>query len=117
MFLTVVSNTDRSLSNNQNFYFYFFYILILLLLTVCRCCLCELEAYDTKTNSLYAQTHLTTKALSDSELLNKLIKMYTKKCYNDCFNIISRKANIIILSRLPSAANTHLYNLNKSLND
>ncbi len=48
-----------------------------MLLTVCRC-LCELEAYDTKTNSLYVQTHLTTKALSDSELLNKLIKMYTK---------------------------------------
>ncbi len=30
--------------------------------------------------------------------------MYTKKYYNDCFYIISnRKANIIILSHLPSA--------------
>ncbi len=54
--LTVLSNMDRSLSNNQ------------------------------------------------IELLNKGIKRYTKKYYNDCFYIISnRKANIIILSRLPSA--------------
>ncbi len=38
------------------------------------------------------------------ELLNKGIKRYTKKYYNDCFYIISnRKANFIILSRLPSA--------------
>ncbi len=31
------------------------FILILFLLSVCRCSLCELEAYDTKINSLYAQ--------------------------------------------------------------
>ncbi len=66
--LTVLSNTDRSLSNNQ------------------------------------------------IERLNKGIKMYAKY-YNDHFYISSnRKANIIILSRLPSA-HTHLHNLNKSLND
>ncbi len=35
-----------------------FFILILFLLSVCCCCLCELEAYDTKTNSLYAQAFL-----------------------------------------------------------
>ncbi len=34
---------------------------------LCRCCLCELEAYDTKTNSLYAQAYLAIKALSDSD--------------------------------------------------
>ncbi len=45
----------------------YFFILILFLLSVCRCCLCELEAYDTKTNSLYAQAYLAIKALSDSE--------------------------------------------------
>ncbi len=44
-----------------------FFILILFLLSVCRCCLCELEAYDTKTNSLYAQAYLAIKALSDSD--------------------------------------------------
>ncbi len=32
----------------------YFFILILFLLSVCRCCPCELEAYDTKINSLYA---------------------------------------------------------------
>ncbi len=50
--------------------------------------------------------------------------MYTKKYYNDCFNIISnRKANIIgkhcntfFVCRQHSA-NTHLYNLNESLNE
>ncbi len=47
-------------------YIYIFFILILFLLSVCRC-LCELEAYDTKTNSLYAQAYLAIKALSDSE--------------------------------------------------
>ncbi len=37
------------------------------------------------------------------ELLNKLIKRYTKKYYNNCLNIISnRKANSIILYRLLS---------------
>ncbi len=39
----------------------------LILLSVCRCCLCELEAYDTKTNYLYAQAYLAIKALSDSD--------------------------------------------------
>ncbi len=34
---------------------------------LCRCCLCELEAYDTKINSLYAQAYLAIKAHSDSE--------------------------------------------------
>ncbi len=48
-------------------YICFFFILILFLLSVCRCCLCELEAYDTKTNSLYAQAYLAIKALSDSD--------------------------------------------------
>ncbi len=63
--LTVLSNMDRSLSNNQ------------------------------------------------IERLNKGIKMY----FNVCFYIISNsKANIIILSCLPSA-NMHLHNLNKSLKD
>ncbi len=47
-------------------YIYIFFILILFLLSVCRC-LCELEAYDTKTNSLYAQAYLAIKALSDSD--------------------------------------------------
>ncbi len=45
----------------------YFFIIILFLLSVCRCCLCELEAYDTKTNSLYAQAYLAIKALSDSD--------------------------------------------------
>ncbi len=44
-----------------------FFILILFFLSVCRCCLCELEAYDTKTNSLYALAYLAIKALSDSD--------------------------------------------------
>ncbi len=58
----VVSNTDRSLSNNQ------------------------------------------------IERLNKGIKMYTKKYYNDYFYIVSnRKANIIILSRLPSAFSKYTF--------
>ncbi len=35
-----------------------FFILVLFLLSVCHCCLCELEAYDTKTNSLYAHNIL-----------------------------------------------------------
>ncbi len=48
-------------------YIYVYFFLILFLLSVCRCCLCELEAYDTKTNSLYAQAYLAIKALSDSE--------------------------------------------------
>ncbi len=59
---------------NYYYYYYyfvylylFFFILILFLLSVCRCCLCELEAYDTKTNSLYAQAYLAIKALSDSD--------------------------------------------------
>ncbi len=41
------------------------FILILFLLSVCRCCLCELEAYDTKTNSLYVQAYLAINALSN----------------------------------------------------
>ncbi len=41
---------------------------------------------------------------NEIELLNKQIKMYAKKYYNDLFYIIiNRKANIIMLSRLPSA--------------
>ncbi len=48
-------------------YICLFFILILFLLSVCCCCLCELEAYDTKTNSLYAQAYLAIKALSDSD--------------------------------------------------
>ncbi len=36
----------------------------------CHCCLCELEAYDTKTNSLYAQAYLAINALSDSDRLD-----------------------------------------------
>ncbi len=60
------------------FFFYFFCLFIFIyvyflfssfLLYVCRC-LCELEAYDTKTNSLYAQAYLAIKSLSDSEILN-----------------------------------------------
>ncbi len=45
---------------------YVYFILSLLLLFVCRC-LCELEAYDTKKKSLYAQAYLAIKALSDSD--------------------------------------------------
>ncbi len=59
--LTVLSNTDRSLSNNQ------------------------------------------------IELLNKGIKMYRKKYHNDCFYIIGRKANIIILSNLLSAFSKYAF--------
>ncbi len=44
----------------------YFFILILFLLSVCRCCPCELEAYDTKINSLYASI-LGINALSDSD--------------------------------------------------
>ncbi len=66
---------DRYIQSCFNYYYYYFvylylcifFILILFLLSVCRCCLCELEAYDTKTNSLYAQAYLAIKALSDSE--------------------------------------------------
>ncbi len=47
----------------------YFVILILFLLSVRRSCLCELEAYDTKTNSLYAQVYLAINALSDSDSL------------------------------------------------
>ncbi len=43
-----------------------FFIIILFVLSVCRC-LWELEAYDTKTNSLYVQAYLAIKALSDSD--------------------------------------------------
>ncbi len=66
-----------------------------------------------------AETAAQSTVLSNNQIerLNKAIQMYTKKYYNDCFYIISnRKANIIILSPLLSA-NTHLYHLNKSLND
>ncbi len=49
------------------FTYVYFFMLILFLLSVCHCCLCELEAYDTKTNSLYAQAYLAIKALSDSD--------------------------------------------------
>ncbi len=45
----------------------FFLLSSYFLLSACRCCLCELEAYDTKTNSLYAQAYLAIKALSDSD--------------------------------------------------
>ncbi len=47
----------------------YFVILILFLLSMRRSCLCELEAYDTKTNSLYAQVYLAINALSDSDSL------------------------------------------------
>ncbi len=49
------------------------------------------------------------RSLSNNQIerLNKGINVY-KKYYNDCFYIISnRKANIIILSRLPSALNKY----------
>ncbi len=54
----------------------------------------------------------TDRSLSNNqiELLNKEIKMYTKKYYKDCFYIISnRKANILILSRLPSAFSKYAF--------
>ncbi len=57
-----------------------FFILILFLLSVCRCCLCELEAYDTKTNSLYAQAYLAIKALSDSD--------YPLSCFTSCCGLL-----------------------------
>ncbi len=50
----------------------YFFILILFLLSVCCCCcccccLCILEACDTKTNSLYAQTYLAIKLFLTSD--------------------------------------------------
>ncbi len=44
------------------------------------------------------------------ELLNKIIKMYTKNNYDDCFYTISnRKSNIIIISCLPSAFSKYAF--------
>ncbi len=51
------------------FYLFIYYIFLFssYFYCLCRCCLCELEAYDTKINSLYAQAYLAIKALSDSD--------------------------------------------------
>ncbi len=75
LFYPILSSiAQRYIQSFFNYYYYYFiYLYIIFFLfssyfyCLCRCCLCELEAYDTKINSLYAQAYLAIKALSDSD--------------------------------------------------
>ncbi len=61
------------------FTYVYFFILILFLLSVC-CCLCVLEAYVTKTNSLYVQSYLAIMLFLILILIEEQMSLWVHHC-------------------------------------